>query len=180
MKHANDVSLAGPISNARVKMFETWGLLTANIAAVRVKVSLDSKDAQWAQGVCDSARSAVVHSGYFDSRRGNDGRWWYDVGCRKSCLSTPDGDVPLLNRARVVGAVRDVQGPWLVVGCSYRIPGNAAKGRKSEWRDRVVHVLAQGDGEIYRGREIVAVGAARPKVDGTWQLHLEASGIWTL
>lgn len=180
--HSNDMILAGPVSRAETRMFGDFGFLTVTLAGLKVKFDLKSGDKRSAevQDEAPQARSAILTSGYFASRQDKKdaGKWYYEIGGRRWGVKFLDYEVPILNQATVSGDVKHAAGPWLLVGSQYMIPRKPPQ--KNEWRDRLVWVLCSQPAETYMGRTILAVGAARPRVESEWRLHLAASGIWVL
>lgn len=179
-RHQNDIVLAGPVSRVQAKMFGTYGFLEMNLAALKVKFDLkNDQKSEWMKQAAQNARSAVLTSGAFASSESKKepGRWFYDIKGRVNAVSFCDFEVPIINRAAVVGSVKLASGPWMMIGSRYMIP---KKEGSPEWRDRLIWVLAQQETQSYMGQDVLVVGSARPKVEAEWRLHIVAEGVWTL
>lgn len=182
MKHRNDVILAGPVSRVTERMFGDFGFLEMNLAAVKVKFGLKTRDkrSMALPEFAKTCRSAVLYAGSFNTRQDKKdlSKWWYTVSGRVSGVAFLQTEVPILNHAEVVGTVRSVANEWMYVACRYLIPGR--DGQKATYGENCVWVLCPHPAESYIGKEVLAVGSARPRVGAEWQLHLAAEGIWPL
>jgi hypothetical protein len=179
-RHQNDIILAGPVSRVQDRMFGDFGFLEMNLAALKVKFDLkNDQKSEWLKSAAQNARSAVLTSGAFSSSESKkeSGRWFYDVKGRVNAVSFFDFEVPIINRAVVVGSVKSASGPWMMIGSRYMIPKREGS---PEWRDRYIWVLCQQEAQAYMGHDVLVAGSARPKIESEWRLHIVAEGVWTL
>lgn len=173
LSHMNSVILAGPLSG--VKVYETpyGSLVRANLAGIAINVNLN-KDKDYEKNILsniNSFQSAYVYDGSLQSQQDKKDpkKMWHNVNVSSNRLWLTNQQLEIVNVARIVGRVVQTDANWMTVACSYKA--------KTEWKDRLLYVLGQGDMTHSKSATIIATGPIRPKYNGNWFTYVEAERV---
>jgi len=178
----NNVVLAGSISKFKIGKAMDFGtnlsFLVGGVSDVPIRVSMLSKFQRQIEAG-QSAKSVVIANGFMDCWTGQDGKENFQVSARPAGVFFLESMINPYGVVHVEGEITAINGQWVLLTSSYKIPGK--DGGEAREKSRKINVATQSPlDQALVGCNVMVVGRLVPKVNDAWFLHIVASNLYVL